>query len=90
VLTINSPAVSKVVKSHFHVANSNMWQQGIGQEALDNAFRQCHEASRDMKVGDVVALDSGLLYRCEASGWTDMGKQWAARIWQGKGRFLEQ
>jgi hypothetical protein len=57
-----------------------MVQQGTGEEALDNAFRQCHEVGRDMEVGDVLGLDDGSLHRCEASGWTDIGKLWTARV----------
>jgi hypothetical protein len=61
-------------------------QQGTGEEALDYAFRQCHAAGRGMNPGDVVGLDSGELWRCEMSGWTDIGKTWTARIQQGQGR----
>jgi hypothetical protein len=63
-------------------------QQGTGQEALDNAFRQCHAMGRDMEVGDVVGLDDGSLHRCEASGWIDIGKLWTVRVQQGQQRKL--
>ena len=65
-----------------------MVQQGMGQEALDNAFRECHLACRDMEVGDVVGLDDGTLHRCEASGWSDIGKTWEARVQKGQERKL--
>ena len=52
----------------------DMKQQGTGEEALQNAFSQCHDDGRDMEVGDVVGLDDGSLHRCEASGWTDIGQ----------------
>jgi hypothetical protein len=55
-------------------------QQGTGDEALESAFRQCHAEGRDMEPGDVVGLDDGRLFRCEASGWTDIGKMWTARV----------
>jgi len=51
-----------------------------GTEALKWAFALCHAAGRDMEVGDVVGLDDGSLHRCEASGWTDIGKLWTARV----------
>ena len=62
----------------------DMVQQGTGTEALQAAFRQCHAAGRDMEVGDVVGLDDGTLHRCEMSGWTDIGKQWTARVQQDR------
>ena len=64
----------------------DMEQQGAGEEALQNAFRQCHADGRDMEVGDVVGLENGTLWRCEASGWTDIGKTWEARVQKGQGR----
>jgi hypothetical protein len=63
-------------------------QQGAGEEALQRAFHQCHIDGRDMEVGDVVGLDDGSLHRCEASGWTDIGKMWTARVQQGQQRKL--
>jgi hypothetical protein len=57
-----------------------MVQQGTGEESLQHAFHQCHAMGRDMEVGDVVGLDDGSLHRCEASGWTDIGKLWTARV----------
>jgi hypothetical protein len=63
-----------------------MSQQGEGNEALEHAFGQCHAEGKDMKPGDVVGLDDGSLHRCEASGWTDIGKTWQARIQHGQGR----
>ena len=65
-----------------------MAQQGIGEEALQHAFYQCHAEGRDMEVGDVIGLDDGSLHRCEASGWTDIGKMWTARVQQGQQRKL--
>jgi hypothetical protein len=64
-----------------------MVQQGTGKEALEAAFRQCHAAGRDMEVGDVVGLDDGSLHRCEASGWTDIGKLWTARVQKDQERL---
>jgi hypothetical protein len=64
----------------------DMVQQRTGEEALDNAFRQCHPASRNMEVGDVVGLDDGSLHRWEASGWTDIGKMWTARVQKDRER----
>jgi hypothetical protein len=64
----------------------DMVQQGTGEEALQHAFHQCHVAGRDMEVGDVVGLDSGELFRCEASGWTDIGKTWESRMQKGQQR----
>jgi hypothetical protein len=64
-----------------------MVQQGLGEEALQHAFHQCHVAGRDMEVGDVVGLDDGSLHRCEASGWTDIGKQWVARVQKDRERM---
>jgi hypothetical protein len=62
-------------------------QQGEGEEALSNAFSQSHYTGNGMKVGDVVALDSGKLFRCEMSGWKELPeKQWISRIWRGRGR----
>jgi hypothetical protein len=63
-----------------------MVQQGTGEEALQHAFHQCHAAGRDMEVGDVVGLDDGSLHRCEASGWTDIGKMWTVRVQQDRER----
>ena len=63
-----------------------MAQQGTGEEALQNAFRQCHVEGRDMEVGDVVGLDDGTLHRCEVEGWSDIGKMWTARVQQGQER----
>ena len=65
-----------------------MVQQGIGEEALQHAFLQCHLDGHDMNVGDVVGLDSGELFRCEMSGWSDIGKTWTARVQQSHGRKL--
>jgi hypothetical protein len=61
-------------------------QRGEGEEALDNAFHDCHRTGSGMNVGDVLALNSGQLFRCEASGWTEIGKTWEARVQQGQGR----
>jgi hypothetical protein len=63
-----------------------MEQRGEGEEALAHAFHDCHIAGRDMEVGDIVALDNGSMHRCEASGWTDIGKTWEARVQKGQGR----
>ena len=58
-------------------------QQGTGNAALEHAFTQCHAAGRDMQPGDVVGLDDGTLWRCEMSGWSDIGKIWTARVQKG-------
>jgi hypothetical protein len=47
---------------------------------------QCHAAGKDMELGDVVGLDDGTLGRCEAKGWTDIGKMWTARVQKGRER----
>ena len=60
-----------------------MDQVGTGNEALESAFSRY---AGTMKPGDVVGLDDGTLWRCEFEGWTDIGKQWTARIQQGQGR----
>ena len=66
-------------------------QRGTGNEALDNAFSHSHYAGRGMRLGDVVGLDTGELYRCEMSGWTELPeKLWTARVQRGQGRFLER
>jgi hypothetical protein len=62
--------------------------QLTGKEALEWAFDLCHAEGKDMEVGDVVGLDDGSLHRCEASGWTDIGKMWTARVQQGQQRKL--
>jgi hypothetical protein len=71
---------------HDYESPEDMVQQGTGKEALQDAFRQCHAAGRDMQVGDVVGLDDGSLHRCEASGWSDIGKTWTARVQQDQER----
>jgi hypothetical protein len=63
-------------------------QRGAGQEALDNAFAESHYAGNGIRLGDVVGLDSGGLFRCEMSGWTDIGKMWTAKIHRGHGRSI--
>jgi hypothetical protein len=40
-----------------------------------------------MEVGNVVGLDDGSLHRCEASGWTDIGKLWTARLQKDRERL---
>jgi hypothetical protein len=67
-------------------AAEDMDQAGTGKEALEAAFRQCHAAGRDMDPGDVVGLDDGTLWRCEAEGWSDIGKQWVARVQNSRER----
>jgi hypothetical protein len=63
-----------------------MEQRGEGEEALGHAFLDCHLMGRDMEVGDIVALNDGSMHRCEASGWTDVGRLWTATIQQGQQR----
>jgi len=68
----------------------------VGNEALEKAFRktQNHDENwtrnegvkafqpecRSMYPGDVVSLDDGELYRCEASGWSHIATLWAAKV----------
>ena len=68
----------------------------VEHEALEKAFRKTqnhggnwtkHEGvkafqpeCRSMYPGDVVALDDGELYRCEASGWSHIATLWAAKV----------
>ena len=68
----------------------------VGHEALEKAFSKTqnhggnwtiHEGvrafqpkCRSMYPGDVVALDDGELYRCEASGWSHIATLWAAKV----------
>ena len=64
-----------------------MEQHGTGEEALANAFSESHYAGRGMRLGDVVGLESGGLFRCEMSGWTDIGKMWTARVQSNRERI---
>jgi hypothetical protein len=57
-----------------------------GTDALEWAFDLCRSERRDMEVGDVVGLDDGTLWRCEAEGWADIGKIWTARVQNSRER----
>jgi hypothetical protein len=72
----------------------------VGHEALEKAFSKTQNHGgdwtrnegvkafqpecRSLYPGDVVALDDGELYRCEASGWSHIATLWAAKVRRGQ------
>jgi hypothetical protein len=49
-----------------------------GNAALEHAFAQAI-GGRRLRVGDVVALEDGLLHRCEMDGWSRIGRGWSTK-----------
>jgi hypothetical protein len=49
-----------------------------GKADLEHAFAQALNG-RKLRVGDVVALEDGRLYRCEMDGWSGVGRWRSAK-----------